>query len=247
MMISGAKANRTLSTWPGVYSSLKMNFKPSASGCPSPNIFILVSGMPTRFGPRRSCTQAAIQRSRAPDTPRPSSARRSAVRSSPELQPKSQSRNSSWVRGRGSGSIFSLRRVAGEVCTPLRNRSRQQIHFQIHANVRHFRSAGRRKVTDLRGHFLKHAARADKVRLDQASANTNRLPSTRRPAGEPPTRTIAVGRQSSRTNQHVRRTWRRATDTWPVAISGESNNILHDQQRRACRTASAAAASIHGS
>ena len=59
----GAAVNSTLSTWAGVYSSLKMNFTPSASGWPRPNMRILVSGMPTRLGPSRSCTQAAIHRS----------------------------------------------------------------------------------------------------------------------------------------------------------------------------------------
>ena len=39
----GASVYRNLSTWAGVYSSLKMNFKPSASGCPRPNILILVT------------------------------------------------------------------------------------------------------------------------------------------------------------------------------------------------------------
>ena len=34
---TGAMTNSRLSTCAGVYSSLKMNFRPSASGCPRPN------------------------------------------------------------------------------------------------------------------------------------------------------------------------------------------------------------------
>ena len=64
-IIIGATKNRTLSTWLGVNSALKRNFTPSASGWPSPNRRIFVSGIPTRFGPSRSCTHAAIQRSKS--------------------------------------------------------------------------------------------------------------------------------------------------------------------------------------
>lgn len=51
---AGAKKYKPLSTWAGVYSALKMNFTPSASGWPSPKSRILVNGTPTRFGPLRS-------------------------------------------------------------------------------------------------------------------------------------------------------------------------------------------------
>ena len=78
----GARMYSSLSTWAGVYSSLKMNFRPSASGCPSPNSRILrqrnadavrARGDPA---PRRPSTARAAR-----GRPRPSSARRSAARS----------------------------------------------------------------------------------------------------------------------------------------------------------------------
>jgi len=59
----GATKYSGRSTWAGVTSSLNKNLVPSAMGWPKPNSRIRVSGMPTRFGPRRSWTQAAIQRS----------------------------------------------------------------------------------------------------------------------------------------------------------------------------------------
>jgi hypothetical protein len=54
----GASVKKTRCASPGFDSSLRMFFRPSASGWPSPP-------GPTRFGPRRSCIHALIFRSRS--------------------------------------------------------------------------------------------------------------------------------------------------------------------------------------
>ena len=59
----GARLKYNLFTEAGTNCSLRRNFIASANPCPNPKIRILVKGIPTRFGPRRSCIQALRRRS----------------------------------------------------------------------------------------------------------------------------------------------------------------------------------------
>ena len=190
--------------------------------------------MPTRLGPMRSCTQAAIHRS--------SSTKYAAA----VIRPPSRMRDFD-ERLRARGARFRVRGCK------LRVRQRRPTAIEHVQPVDSLSNRRRHRGTpvgggeerNLRGHFVQHAGARCTGRACRAVASTAALRLARRPADGWPSERLQPIVRSSRTSLRARRTWRPAVDSRPVPTAAR-RTILHDQQSCTPANCSAVASSFQG-